>query len=74
MELVARGRGWRWPLETLELWDGSTRIADLPAALILSLVLHHLDGVALSAEVREAIRLGSAARVRLLAKMNGGRR
>lgn len=56
MKLVARGRGWRWPLVVLELWSESgDLVAELPTALVLEIVLQHLRALALQERIRHEI-------------------
>lgn len=51
---VYRG-GWRWPLRRLEVWRAHELLADIPEDLLIQLVLHHLNGVALERAMRRAI-------------------
>jgi len=46
LKLVAYGRGWRWPLECLEIWR-QERVCDVPADLLTHMIQHYLTGLEL---------------------------
>jgi hypothetical protein len=54
-----RGRGWRWPFresDELEVWSGTQEcVGRIPAALLVQLVVHYLQGAALQESVRRAL-------------------
>lgn len=46
LKLVAYGRGWRWPLECLEVWRQDQR-CDVPAEFLVQMIQHYLTGLEL---------------------------
>lgn len=58
--LVVRyaSRGWRWPIgpgDGLELWAGQAHLGTITQEVLVVVLLHHLQGAALTDTIRQAL-------------------